>query len=110
LDEGIQRISFLDFKALSGDVYKKDLYTINVKDIIAVEQSRDEIGRPQIIIYSNDLSFLVEDYNWHEYSREANLEMTFSLNTSDEQIKSLITAIKHLVKILGGRDLNKIKF
>ena len=110
LDEGIQRISILEYAALSGDNYKKDLYTIDIKDIIAIERSKDEIGRPQIIIYSNTKGFTVKDYNWDEIRQENVLKMTFSSNISDEQLNSLIKSLKHLTKILGGRDLSKEKF
>jgi len=110
LEDGIQRISILEYAALSGDNYKKDLYTIDVKDIIAIEKSKDEIGRPQILLYSNNKEFIVKDYNWEEFRQESVLKMTFSENMTDEQLNSLIKSLKHLTKILGGRDLSKEKF
>lgn len=96
--------------ALSGDIYKEDYFTVDIKDITAIEYALDEINRKQIKIFAKNRGITKLNTHFNETSIETVLEMTISKNTEPEQIKSLIKSWKHLIKICGGKDLSKDQF
>jgi hypothetical protein len=108
--DGVKSIVIIEIVSLSGTILRKDSYIGDVKNIIAVESSLDEIGRKQIKIFSKDPGFIKLNILDSEQSNETLVELTFSKETDSEQIKSLIKSYKHLVKLSGGKDLSIDKF
>lgn len=108
--DGVKSMVIIEIVSLSGTILRKDSYIGDVKNIIAVESTLDEIGRKQIKIFSKDPGFLKMNLLDYEQSNETLVELTFSKETGIEQIKSLIMSYKHLIKLSGGKDLSKDKF
>lgn len=107
---GVKDLLIFEFAAISGTVIRKDYYFADIKSITAVESTLDEIGRKQIKFFVKSPGFLKLNLLYNEESYDTTIELTFSKNTEPEQIKSLIKSYKHLVKLLGGKDLSTEKF
>jgi hypothetical protein len=110
--DGINHLVVVDFQAISEVTIKKARYSTNIKNITAIEYNTDEIGRLQIKIFAKHPGFLRLDFLDSQVadSYDRVIEIVFSKNTNIEQVKSLIKAYKHLVKLLGGADLSVDKF
>jgi hypothetical protein len=107
---GVKSIVIVEIAAIAGTIIRQDYYFTDVKNITAVEFSLDEIGRKQIKIFTKGLGFTKLNLLDNEESYETIVELTFSSNTESEQIKSLIKSYKHLIKLMGGKDLSIEKF
>jgi hypothetical protein len=107
---GVKSIVIVEIAAVSGTIIRKDYYVTDVKYIIAIESTLDEIGRKQIKIFAKDPGFYKMNLLDNEESFEKYVALTFSKNVEAEQLKSLIKSYKHLVKLLGGKDLSTEKF
>lgn len=107
---GVKQLVLFELAALSGDIYNKDYYYTDIKNITAIEYATDEIGRKQIKVFAKSPGFEKLDLLFEEVSYDTVVEMTFSASTEPDQIKSLIKSYKHLVKLQGGKDLTIEKF
>ena len=107
---GVKSLVIFEFAAVAGTVTNKDYYHTDIKNITAIESTVDEIGRKQIKIFAKSPGFEKLDLIDEIVSYDTIIEMTFSINTEPDQIKSLIKSYKHLVKLLGGKDLSSEKF
>lgn len=98
-----EQVAIADVKTRSNYYYS------DIKNVTAIERDISEIGRNQIKIYASPdftkLNFLDEK---EDKVRVVTIEL--EKNISEENMKSLIKAFKHLVKISGGRDLSIEKF
>lgn len=109
-NNGVKSLVIVEIAAVSGTIITKDYYVADVKNISAVESTLDEIGRKQIKIFAKDPGFYKMNLLDDEESYEKYVALTFSKNVDAEQLKSLIKSYKHLVKLLGGKDLSAEKF
>lgn len=107
---GIHQLVIVEIAAIKGTIIKKNYYHTDIKNLTAIESSLDELGRKQIKFFTKELGFTKLNLLDNEEVKETIVELIFSSNTETEQIKSLIKSYKHLVKLLGGKDLSIEKF
>lgn len=107
---GASNLIIVEIASVAGTIVTKDYYIVDIKNITAVEYALDEIGRKQIKIFAKSPGFVKQDLLNNVESYETLISLTFSIKTESEQIKSLIKSYKHLIKLLGGKDLSKEMF
>lgn len=108
--DNIKQLVIVEVSAIAGTIIYQDAYYVDIKNIIAVENSINEIGQKTVLIFAKNPGFKKLNYLDNVVSYETDVVIRLSNNTDNEQLKSLVKSYKYLIKTLGGKDLLVEKF
>lgn len=110
-ENNTEYLYIIEFIAISGKITQKNLYYVEIKKIIAIEELVDnQLKRKHINLFTSYNG--VTQYNIldNEKKQISKVDLILSFNIDIEQLKKLVTAYKRLVILEGGKDLTIEKF